>query len=143
MYNLKIIDNRDGTHVILLKLTKDQILPMIQGFEHLRKSLEKDYKRENYKFYYRRIDCILRKNYKFYYRRIDCAIKDILSILEILGYTDIIEQLDSEQSEQEYWGNVRALEVIEGFYNDTQVTSTGPVDHTPENNNRPPSVIKR
>ena len=57
MYNLKIIDNRDGTHVILLKLTKDQILPMIQGFEHLRKSLEKDYKRENYKFYYRRIDC--------------------------------------------------------------------------------------
>ena len=57
MYNLEIIDNRDGTHVILLKLTKDQILPMIQGFEHLRKSLEKDYKREYYKFYYRRIDC--------------------------------------------------------------------------------------
>ena len=117
MYTLDIIDIRDGTHVILLGLTRDQLLPIMQGFENLRKSLEKDYKRENYKFYYRRIDC---------------------------DYTDIIEQLDSEQSEQEYWGNVRALEVIEGFYNDTQVTSTlGPVDHTPENNNRPPSVIKR
>ena len=58
--------------------------------------------------------------------------------------TDIIEILDLEQSEQEYWGNVRALEVIEGFYNDTQATSTaGLIDHTPENNNRPPSVIKR
>ena len=59
MYSLKIIDKRyeDGTHVILLKLTKGQVLPTIQGIEHLRKSLEKDYKRENYKFYYRRIDC--------------------------------------------------------------------------------------
>ena len=65
---------------------------------------------------------------------------DIIEILDL----EQSEQLDSEQSEQEYWGNVRALVVIEGFYNDTQVTSTvGPVDHTPENNNRPPSVIKR
>ena len=96
---------------------------------------------------------ILKENYRFYYRRIDCAIKDILNILEILGLRqlNILEaldlkqsvQLDSGQSEQEYWGNVRALEVIEGFYNDTQVTSTAGQDHTPENNNRPPSVIKR
>ena len=60
MYSLKIIDIRDGTHVILLGLTRDQLLPIMQGFENLRKSLEKDYKRANYKFYYRRIDCDIR-----------------------------------------------------------------------------------
>ena len=69
---------------------------------------------------------------------------DIIETLAIILDLKQSERLDSEQSEQEYWGNVRALEVIEGFYNDTQVTSTlGPVDHTPENNNRPPSVIKK
>ena len=59
MYSLKIIDKRyeDGTHVILLTLTQGQVLPTIKGFENLRKSLEKDYKREDYKFYYRRINC--------------------------------------------------------------------------------------
>ena len=57
MYNLDIIDIRDGTHVILLGLTRDQLLPIMQGFENLRKSLEKDYKRANYKFYYRGIGC--------------------------------------------------------------------------------------
>ena len=61
MYNLEIIDKRnreDGPHVILLRLTKGQILPAIKGFEKLRKGLEEeDYRREDYKYYYRRIDC--------------------------------------------------------------------------------------
>ena len=57
MYNLDIIDIRDGTHVILLGLTRDQLLPIMEGFENLRKSLEKDYKRANYKFYYRGVGC--------------------------------------------------------------------------------------
>ena len=59
LYSLKIIDKRyeDGTPCYTIKLTQGQVLPTIKGFENLRKSLEKDYKREDYKFYYRRIDC--------------------------------------------------------------------------------------
>ena len=54
-----------------------------------------------------------------------------------MHYTDVIEQLDSEESEYEYWGNVRALEVIEGFYNDSQFADKAELDgHTPEINNR-------